>query len=214
MTVTARSGIPTTYRAGRFRSRLEARWATFFDLVGWSWVYEPLDCEGYIPDFLIEGSRPFFVEVGPCITAADYDDKAAKPDAAVRELGHDILIVGASPAPLLPLASGSLAAGWLGEFIRGHNAADCPDRSLGDLAATEPACDHGPVYGWATAAWAWCRPLTATFPWQPPHLAIYSSVHSYTHRPCAERSEQDLEDRRLLEDLWQRAGTKTQWLGR
>jgi hypothetical protein len=28
-------GIPTFYRARRFRSRIEARWAAFFDQVGW-----------------------------------------------------------------------------------------------------------------------------------------------------------------------------------
>ena len=28
--------IPTTYAGVRFRSRLEARWAAFFDLCGWS----------------------------------------------------------------------------------------------------------------------------------------------------------------------------------
>ena len=33
--------IPTTYRGIRMRSRLEARWAAFFDRLGWEWEYEP-----------------------------------------------------------------------------------------------------------------------------------------------------------------------------
>jgi ribosomal protein L37AE/L43A len=45
--------IPTTYRGVRFRSRLEARYAVFFDEVGWPWQYEPIDLIGYIPDFIL-----------------------------------------------------------------------------------------------------------------------------------------------------------------
>jgi hypothetical protein len=35
------SPIVTEYAGARFRSRLEARWAAFFDLCGWRWEYEP-----------------------------------------------------------------------------------------------------------------------------------------------------------------------------
>ncbi len=35
-----------------FRSRLQARWAAFFDRAGWPWLYEPIDLDGYIPDFV------------------------------------------------------------------------------------------------------------------------------------------------------------------
>ena len=50
--------IPTTYAGTRFRSRLEARWAVFFDLLGIYWEYEPeayllADGRGYAPDFLL-----------------------------------------------------------------------------------------------------------------------------------------------------------------
>ncbi len=52
--------IPTEYKGYRFRSRLEARWAVFFDACGVEWEYEP---EGYdlgegtyyLPDFLLHG---------------------------------------------------------------------------------------------------------------------------------------------------------------
>ncbi|CAL9675620.1 hypothetical protein [Streptomyces griseomycini] len=33
--------IETRYKAHRFRSRLEARWAVFFDALGVQWEYEP-----------------------------------------------------------------------------------------------------------------------------------------------------------------------------
>lgn len=50
--------IQTEYKGYRFRSRLEARWAVFFDTLGVKWEYEP---EGYdlgngvyyLPDFLL-----------------------------------------------------------------------------------------------------------------------------------------------------------------
>lgn len=48
-------GIPTRYAGIQFRSRAEARWAAFFDSLGWHWEYEPLDLDGYIPDFVLGG---------------------------------------------------------------------------------------------------------------------------------------------------------------
>lgn len=78
----AASAIPTTYRGTQFRSRLEARWASFFDLVEWPWVYEPFDTGDWIPDFLVRGAAPFLVEVGACEYASDYSSKAEKPLAA------------------------------------------------------------------------------------------------------------------------------------
>lgn len=44
---------PTKYRGVQFRSRLEARWAAFFDLIGARWEYEPIDLVGWTPDFLV-----------------------------------------------------------------------------------------------------------------------------------------------------------------
>jgi hypothetical protein len=63
-----RAGIPTTYSQVNFRSRLEARWAKFFDLCGWRWEYEPIDLEGYIPDFILLFKNPILVEVKPEFT--------------------------------------------------------------------------------------------------------------------------------------------------
>lgn len=49
--------IETTYRGYRFRSRLEARWAMFFDAAGVQWEYEvePISVNGeaYLPDFIL-----------------------------------------------------------------------------------------------------------------------------------------------------------------
>lgn len=47
---------PTLYKDTMFRSRLEARWAAFFDLAGWRWAYEPVDLERWTPDFVLPGA--------------------------------------------------------------------------------------------------------------------------------------------------------------
>lgn len=67
-----RWGIATHYENTIFRSRLEARWAAFFDLVGWRWTYEPFDGSGYIPDFLIHGLSPLVVEIKPASKYEEY----------------------------------------------------------------------------------------------------------------------------------------------
>lgn len=46
--------LQTRYAGCHFRSRLEARWAKFFDLMGIAWDYEPEVFDGptrYLPDF-------------------------------------------------------------------------------------------------------------------------------------------------------------------
>lgn len=49
------TAIPTIGPRGiQFRSRLEARWASFFDFLGWEWKYEDIDLKGYIPDFMVK----------------------------------------------------------------------------------------------------------------------------------------------------------------
>lgn len=186
-----RSGIPTTYRHGEFRSRLEARWAAFFDLVGWSWVYEPLDAEGYIPDFLIQGRIPFFVEVGPCITQQDYEAKTAKPDRVAASLRHDVLVVGVSPLPDLHIGgSGHLAAGWLGEFF-----------------------DDEGILAWDAGVWAWDIGLGIyhTYhsythrPRGPAEPREMSVDPSWGYPPHGEGGTV------LIERLWAEAGNVVKW---
>lgn len=63
--------IETVYRGYRFRSRLEARWAVFFDALRLKWDYEPEgfvlpDGTRYLPDFrLTTKQRQTWVEVKP-----------------------------------------------------------------------------------------------------------------------------------------------------
>jgi len=59
--------IETRFKSFVFRSRLEAKWAAMFELLGWSWDYEPVDFNGWIPDFVVYGNNPVYVEVKPVI---------------------------------------------------------------------------------------------------------------------------------------------------
>lgn len=79
--------IETVYKGYRFRSRLEARWAVFFDAMGVKWEYEPEgyvfdDGTKYLPDFYLhinrrlywppsEGKSGVFVEVKGEVTEED-----------------------------------------------------------------------------------------------------------------------------------------------
>jgi hypothetical protein len=60
--------IETIYNGYRFRSRLEARWAVFFDALGVDYEYEPegfeLSCGRYLPDFFLK-DFDVYVEVKP-----------------------------------------------------------------------------------------------------------------------------------------------------
>jgi hypothetical protein len=64
MTSTIRP-IETRYAGCRFRSRLEARWAVFFDTLGVRWEYEPEGFEldngdRYLPDFWLPDIETWF----------------------------------------------------------------------------------------------------------------------------------------------------------
>lgn len=57
--------IPTEYNGYRFRSRLEARWAVFFDAIGLRYEYEPEGYETYdgikyLPDFYLPDLGVYF----------------------------------------------------------------------------------------------------------------------------------------------------------
>lgn len=59
--------IPTKYNGVQYRSRLEARWAAFFDIIKWKHIYEPFDLDKWSPDFKLvtENGQKFLVEVKP-----------------------------------------------------------------------------------------------------------------------------------------------------
>lgn len=181
--------ITTVYRGIEYRSRLEARWASFFAGLGWAHTYEPFDGDGYIPDFVIDGGRPMLVEIKPATIRAEYQ---APVEKAVRGLSehwrHDILILGLSPLPALrsdTWLADHPVAGVLGEYF-----------------------DEG-SWEFATGHWMSCRRCGAA--------AIFHEYQSYAGRPCGcydgdhymgYLSPHD------INDVWAKACNDVKWYGK
>ena len=90
----------TFYNGTWFRSRLEAKWAAFFDICNWRWEYEPIDLKGWVPDFTLE--QTLLVEIKPIVFSQDssrrLDGDLAKCKAC--PVGQEILILGTGPFSL------------------------------------------------------------------------------------------------------------------
>lgn len=101
--------IQTSYGGHLFRSRLEARWAAFFQAIGWIWEYEPVDFNGWIPDFGIYGSSVLYVEIKP---VTEFPEDVAKK-ITNSGCSHETLILGET----IPLPhSTDCIFGWLNEI--------------------------------------------------------------------------------------------------
>lgn len=107
--------IETQYKGYRFRSRLEARWAVFFDALDLEWEYEregfDLGEHGwYLPDFYLPGvDGGYWIEVKGDKAAAD--DKAwGKLMALTEATGTAGLLVYGDPYPAVDAAH----RGWEG----------------------------------------------------------------------------------------------------
>lgn len=103
--------IETHYKGYRFRSRLEARWAVFFDTLGITWEYEKegfrLGQAGrYLPDFWLP-QVSMWTEVKPASLSADEIAKcAALAQGTNREC---LLLVG------MPTDRAYHAIAWAGD---------------------------------------------------------------------------------------------------
>ena len=90
--------MPTTYNGIPFRSRLEARWAIFFDAMSTPWEYEPenfITKQGpYLPDFYLPELKSFFIVKGEELP----DDEEEKCWEIARAIDKQfIFAVGAIP---------------------------------------------------------------------------------------------------------------------
>jgi hypothetical protein len=108
------NSIPTTGINGiRFRSRIEAIWAEMFTKLGWEWEYEPIDLNGYIPDFIIKFPyKHLLVEV--------------KGDTDIKNIEQ--------------YADKIVKSGWDGEFLLVCSSLECDDDDnlyIGLLGATK-----------------------------------------------------------------------------
>ena len=85
------TAIETVYRGYRFRSRLEARWAVFFQTLGVPWEYEPEGFklstgEWYLPDFRVHlADGVLWCEVKPAGVAVELFERFVMAlDAKIR----------------------------------------------------------------------------------------------------------------------------------
>jgi hypothetical protein len=92
--------IETKYSGCLFRSRIEARWAVFFNSVGLEWRYEPEGFklrtgEGaevwYLPDFYLPSIRSW-VEIKGAVPTTEEDEKCFLLADAVHEMGDRVFI--------------------------------------------------------------------------------------------------------------------------
>lgn len=86
--------IETRYKGYRFRSRLEARWAVFFDTLGIAWEYEKEgfdlgEAGWYLPDFWLPEQRCWIEVKGSRPSDADN----AKCGALALASGFDVFVL-------------------------------------------------------------------------------------------------------------------------
>lgn len=96
--------IDTVYKDYRFRSRLEAKWAVFFEKMGWNWVYEhegfKLPSGPYLPDFYFP-DLDIYAEVKPF----EFSEEELKKCSELSELkskdriqdGVDVILLVGQP---------------------------------------------------------------------------------------------------------------------
>lgn len=185
----ALDGVPTGYSGVCFRSRLEARWAVFFDLLGWPWEYEPIDLAGYIPDFVLPlPAGRVLVEVKPVFS---YEDALLAAREKLDDCGwrsanrNDALIVGAS---------------WR---IRG----EAPLSHLDFSCAIRRWPSESPTPLWSEARWHRCGTCGA--------VSMHHFVRGYGCTLCGSPAWETFlapqPDR--LRDRWYQAGNVVAWGG-
>lgn len=138
--------IPTVYAGVKFRSRLEARWAAFFDLRGIEWDYEPIDFDGWAPDFrlklaghdLFAEVKPFDLGDGRLYTLPHKESRELLGSVYGKALAHRnkvwVILLGMGPPSDYP---GTV--GWLEDDPKGRAARRWDDafRAIATREATE-----------------------------------------------------------------------------
>lgn len=89
--------LQTKHNGVLYRSRTEARWAVFFEQMGWTFVYEPegydLDGEWYLPDFWLQEFE-MFVEIK---AEAPTEAEIAKAEALHKYSRKRVILIAGSP---------------------------------------------------------------------------------------------------------------------
>jgi hypothetical protein len=116
--MTMLKAIETRYKGYRFRSRLEARWAVFFETMECRWEYEP---EGfdlsplgwYLPDFRIDGR--LLIEIKPLSLSDEESARAVRLCSALALKGNaDVALIRGVPDDHVTTVWAYQAAGLVG----------------------------------------------------------------------------------------------------
>jgi hypothetical protein len=189
------AGIPTKFQGIQFRSRLEAKWAAFFKNIGIIFEYEPFDAAGYIPDFLLMGSRPLLVEVKPL---QSIQEMVLVLKRTVRKCAAhwqgDIIILGVSPE----IQDKQRNDGW--ESWQNQVAGLMAEDSFPDQAALSDR------YAIGIGRWFMCGMCEK--------INILHSMMSYDGRPCGHwmgRGHVGALSPLLIHAPWREAHNETQW---
>lgn len=144
--------IETKYKGYRFRSRLEARWAVFFDALGIKWEYEPegFDLGGgchYLPDFKTTSPTGLvaWYEVKP--RGQENCEKFSLFSKWIRALEKDdsCRLLSGDPVDVIETHRPRVVSGRYGEFEADVRV--CPRCGV----------IHTPEYGWGYANYAEIR---------------------------------------------------------
>jgi ribosomal protein L37AE/L43A len=176
--------IQTKYRSVTFRSRLEARWAMLFDELGWPWEYEPIDLDGYIPDFVLPfKAGPLLVEVKPDFYLSELEQHTGKIENSGWE--HEAMVVGASPG-----------------LINAHGVVY--SQTIG-LLAERLQVEDVKSYAWSTALFHHCSECSGH--------ALHSESGDWRCRVCGayDGNTYMLPSDIDLQQVWAETGGRTQW---
>ncbi len=178
-------GIPTIYAGVQFRSRIEAKWAAFFDELRWAWEYEPIDLAGYIPDFVLPFRHaPLLVEV-----------KHATSHGMNEEL--------------MPHTTKIVESGWAGEaWVVGARFGLLYDNTaLCGILGARNRIDGALEWQWDDALLFWCVPCRG--------VSVFEANGSWRCRRCGvdDRGHRGEMPEGLLNNAWLEAGNAVQWKG-
>jgi hypothetical protein len=150
--------IETVYQGYRFRSRLEARWAVFFDTLGLRWEYESEgfdlgDAGWYLPDFWIfegDSDHKYWIEIKAHRNLSEREYNVAR--ALSREIAG-FVFSGVPDVPRyvgMPISFGLPEGGAPADWYRGSWARSFGKRTdLNGKSVDDPSWPGDPrLYCW------------------------------------------------------------------
>jgi hypothetical protein len=176
------AAIPTTFKGVTYRSRLEAKWACTFDLLGWAFEYEPFDLNGWIPDFALLWNEPLLIEIKPFLKL---DDQWLAVEQKISSAlpPHEVLILGAIPTFSMGLSG----------------------PTVGRLRETEDTYGGSDPDGWTHGELTCCPKCLLSV------TSNEGSWHCRQCGACSRWNILDAEDIGVFRNMFTYAGTVTQW---